>query len=66
MKRTNDIHPDPENPRKHFDEQELHRLGDDMLVRGVLVPLLVKPNDAIIDGERRWRAACEGDRGTAR
>ncbi len=57
MKRTNDIHPDPENPRKHFDEQELDRLGDDMLARGVLVPLLLKPNDTIIDGERRWRAA---------
>lgn len=57
MKRTDQLHPDPDNPRKHFDEQELHRLGEDMLARGVLVPLLAKPDGTIIDGERRWRAA---------
>jgi ParB family transcriptional regulator, chromosome partitioning protein len=48
---------DPNQPRKSFDEEELQRLGDDMLARGVLIPLLAKPDGTIIDGERRWRAA---------
>lgn len=53
--------PDPEQPRKHFDENALEELASSMQVR-VLVPLLVRPNGAsgkfiILDGERRWRAA---------
>jgi ParB family transcriptional regulator, chromosome partitioning protein len=51
------LKPDPKQPRKTFDEPELDRLGADMVFRGVLVPLLVKPDGVIIDGERRWRAA---------
>jgi ParB/RepB/Spo0J family partition protein len=50
------------NPRKHFDEQELARLAHAMSTRGFDHPILVKPTDRedyyeIIDGERRWRAA---------
>ncbi|HEX4836957.1 MAG TPA: ParB/RepB/Spo0J family partition protein [Solirubrobacteraceae bacterium] len=50
------------NPRKHFDEQELERLAHAMSTRGFNHPILVKPTDQegyyeIIDGERRWRAA---------
>jgi ParB/RepB/Spo0J family partition protein len=56
-KPTNSLKPDPKQPRKFFSEEELDRLGDDMLARGVLVDLLIKPDGTIIDGERRWRAA---------
>jgi ParB/RepB/Spo0J family partition protein len=50
------------NPRKHFDEQELQRLAHAIRTRGFDHPLLVKPTDRdgfyeLIDGERRWRAA---------
>ena len=48
---------DPKNPRTSADETDLDRLGDDMLARGVLVPLLAKPDGTIIDGWRRWLAA---------
>ena len=54
---TNTLKPDPKQPRKVFDEQELDRLGDDMLARGVLQELLITPDGIIIDGERRKRAA---------
>jgi ParB/RepB/Spo0J family partition protein len=56
-KPLNWLKPDPKQPRKFFDEAELNRLGDDMLARGVLVPLLARPDGTLIDGERRWRAA---------
>ncbi len=48
---------DPKNPRTSADETDLDHLGDDMLARGVLVPLLAKPVGTIIDGWRRWLAA---------
>lgn len=52
---------DPKNPRTSADETDLDHLGDDMLARGVLVPLLAKPDGTIIDGWRRWLAAgCKG------
>src|SRR5688572_29087016 len=57
MKLTDKLHPDPKNPRKAFDDAESDRLGDELLARGVLVPLLVRADGTIIDGERRWRAA---------
>ena len=52
--------PDPKQPRTTYDEDELNRLGDDMLARGVLVPLLARPegnHGIIVDGWRRWLAA---------
>ena len=52
--------PDPKQPRTSYDEDEVARLGDDMLARGVLVPLLARPegnHGIIIDGWRRWLAA---------
>jgi ParB family chromosome partitioning protein len=48
--------PDPDNPRKTFDLEELRELRDS-LCKKQLVPLLAKLDGIIIDGERRWRAA---------
>jgi ParB family transcriptional regulator, chromosome partitioning protein len=48
---------DPKNPRTSADEKDLDHLGDDMLARGVLVPLLARPDGTIVDGWRRWLAA---------
>lgn len=56
--------PDPKNPRKAVDNEELRvdlrLLGQDMMRRGVLVPLLVRHNGdvyVVIDGHRRLAAA---------
>jgi ParB family chromosome partitioning protein len=57
------ISPDPEQPRKHFDERELDTLKQSIATHGVLQPILVarshldKSKFLIIAGERRWRAA---------
>jgi ParB family transcriptional regulator, chromosome partitioning protein len=48
--------PDPGNPRKSCNEEELRGLHDS-LCKKQLVPLLVKPDGTIIDGWRRWCAA---------
>ena len=54
------IKPNPNQPRMVFDEEALKELADSIAERGVLQPILVRPegdNFEIIAGERRWRAA---------
>lgn len=48
--------PDPNQPRKHFDLEELRQLGRSLRVRQ-LQPVLAKPDGTLIAGERRLRAA---------
>jgi ParB/RepB/Spo0J family partition protein len=48
--------PDPNQPRKSFDENELKALGES-LKKKQIVPVLAKPDGTIIDGHRRWQAA---------
>src|SRR5678816_2948678 len=54
---------DPTNPRQIFDETKLQELANDIAVRGIMSPLLVRPHPEvkgrfmIVFGERRWRAA---------
>ena len=57
---TADIRPNPEQPRKAFDEESLAELADSIATHGILQPILVRMVDGgyeIIAGERRWRAA---------
>jgi len=54
------IRPNPNQPRIQFDEEALDELAESIRLRGVLQPILLRPDgDAfmIIAGERRWRAA---------
>ena len=55
------IEPNPEQPRREFDEVELQQLADSIAVHGVIQPLTVREMPSgyyqIIAGERRWRAA---------
>jgi len=56
-----EVIPDPEQPRKHFDEEEIERLSADIQKRGQLQPIRVRWSAEhskwlIIAGERRWRA----------
>ena len=60
--RLADISPDPDQPRKTFDEASLLALADNIRERGVQQPLLVRNVGGstglmIVDGERRYRAA---------
>jgi ParB family chromosome partitioning protein len=56
------IKPNPDQPRRHFDETELEELAQSIREKGVLQPILVRPavfagEYQIVAGERRWRAA---------
>jgi ParB family chromosome partitioning protein len=56
-----DVYPSPEQPRRHFGEEELDELATSIRVHGVIMPLVVRPRHGggylLIAGERRWRAA---------
>ena len=55
------VEPNPDQPRRDFDEEELQALADSISVHGVIQPLTVRQMPTgyyqIIAGERRWRAA---------
>ena len=55
------VEPNPDQPRRDFDEEELQALADSISVHGVIQPLTVRELPSgyyqIIAGERRWRAA---------
>jgi ParB family transcriptional regulator, chromosome partitioning protein len=51
----------PNQPRRHFDQEALDALAGSLGERGVLQPVLVRPKPGgtyeLVAGERRWRAA---------
>ena len=55
------VEPNPEQPRRDFDEQELEALSESISIHGLIQPLTVRQMSSgyyqIIAGERRWRAA---------
>ncbi len=55
------IEPNPDQPRKDFDEEALQELSESISVHGLIQPLTVRETGAgyyqIIAGERRWRAS---------
>jgi ParB family chromosome partitioning protein len=55
------VRPNPQQPRKHFDEESLAALAASVRELGVLQPILVRETGdgeyELIAGERRWRAA---------
>jgi ParB family chromosome partitioning protein len=58
------IVPDPEQPRKEFDQEAIDRLARSLTTRGQLIPIRVRWADtmgkyAIVAGERRYRAAIQ-------
>ena len=55
------LKPNPQQPRREFDETALRELADSIRQKGVLQPVLAEPSQdgtyVIIAGERRVRAA---------
>ena len=55
------VEPNPDQPRRDFDEEELQALADSIAEHGIIQPLTVRELKSgyyqIIAGERRWRAA---------
>lgn len=58
---TTHIRPNPNQPRKSFEEEALSSLAASIAVMGIIQPILVNEIEdgqyQIIAGERRWRAA---------
>lgn len=55
-----ELHESPLNPRKHFDRAALEELAGSIAAKGILTPLLVRPNAKGFEvgaGHRRLRAA---------
>ena len=55
-----DITPNPDQPRRHFDDEALEELAASIREHGIIQPLVVTPQGGgyqIVAGERRWRAA---------
>ncbi len=60
--KVQEISPDPDQPRRHFDEVALAELAESIRQHGVLQPIVVAPKNGgymIVAGERRWRAATQ-------
>lgn len=57
------LRPNPNQPRRSFGETELSELTNSIREKGVIQPLIVRPDPVtagqyeIVAGERRWRAA---------
>ena len=54
------IRPNPDQPRSQFGDEGIDELAASIAERGVLQPILVRPDGdgfMIVAGERRWRAA---------
>lgn len=55
------IEPNPDQPRKSFNDESLEELADSIRQHGVISPILVQESEngyyKIIAGERRWRAS---------
>ncbi|PKN85602.1 MAG: hypothetical protein CVU46_10555 [Chloroflexi bacterium HGW-Chloroflexi-8] len=56
----NQIKPNPQQPRKTFDQASIEELAQSIIQVGLIQPVVVTPNGKgyyLVDGERRWRAA---------
>ncbi|SIS51174.1 chromosome segregation DNA-binding protein [Roseivivax lentus] len=57
------IHPNPDQPRRRFSEEQLEELTDSIRAKGIIQPIIVREKPdmpdhfEIVAGERRWRAA---------
>ena len=55
-----DISPNPNQPRRDFDERALEQLSQSIKKKGIITPITLRKQKngyEIIAGERRWRAA---------
>ena len=58
--RVKDIYPNPNQPRREFDQNALEELANSIKLKGVVTPVTVRVTEKgyeLIAGERRWRAS---------
>jgi ParB family chromosome partitioning protein len=58
-----EIHPNPKQPRRSFDDEAVGGLAESLRAQGLIQPVVLRPRlqggYELIAGERRWRAARE-------
>lgn len=63
--KISEVHPDPDQPRRFFEEDALAELANSIRAHGIIQPLIVTPDHKlgyiIVAGERRYRAAVLAD-----
>jgi ParB family chromosome partitioning protein len=61
MLASDQIRPNPHQPRQRFDDAALRELGASIRTAGLMQPIVVRPDSEggfeLVVGERRWRAA---------
>lgn len=58
--KISELRPNPNQPRKSFNENSLRELAESIKERGIIQPIIVREKGGyyeIVVGERRWRAA---------
>lgn len=61
------VHPDPDQPRRYFDEDALNELANSVSIHGVFQPIIVTKDTKgykIVAGERRYRASLQAGKDT--
>ncbi|AHI53383.1 ParB/RepB/Spo0J family partition protein [Spiroplasma culicicola] len=51
------LKPNPHQPRKIFEQEELNELAESIKIHGLIQPIIINSNNEIIAGERRTRAS---------
>lgn len=51
------LKPDPDQPRKTFEQETIDSLAQTILSQGIIAPIEVDANNVVITGEVRWRAS---------
>lgn len=62
--KVDDIKPNINQPRKHFDKEKIKALEESITSHGIIQPIIVRKLEKgyeIVAGERRWRAAKNKD-----
>jgi ParB family chromosome partitioning protein len=54
-----EVYPDPNQPRRHFDEASLNELAESIRQHGLINPITVNDDGVILAGERRYRACAK-------
>jgi ParB family chromosome partitioning protein len=67
--KVSDVHPNPDQPRTHFDESEIEGLSESIKTVGLIQPIIVRKvgqGYQIVAGERRYRATKLAEKSTIR
>lgn len=51
------LKPDPNQPRKTFDDERISEMAQTILTQGIIAPIEIDEDNMIITGELRWRAS---------